>query len=83
MRILALHVPPRNMQNFRAIARQFVSAGACIQVQDADTLCRALHELLENPERRQSIVTAAQRVIQSNVGATARCVDLIEKALKS
>src|ERR1017187_2040758 len=71
-----------HMQNFRAIARQFVSEGACVQVQDADALRRAVHELLENTDRRQAIVAAAHRVIQSNVGATTRCVDLIEKALK-
>jgi 3-deoxy-D-manno-octulosonic-acid transferase len=70
------------MQNFRAIARQFVTAGACIQIPDAEALHRAVQELLENPDRRQSIVAAARRVIQANVGATTRCVDLIEKALK-
>ncbi len=71
-----------NMQNFRAIARQFVTEGACVQVPDADALRHALQELLENPDRRQAIVAAAHRVIQSNVGATTRCVELIEKALK-
>jgi 3-deoxy-D-manno-octulosonic-acid transferase len=71
-----------NMQNFRAIATEFVAAGACVQVQDVDALRRALEELLENPDRRQAITAAAHRVIQSNVGATNRCVDLIEKALK-
>ena len=68
------------MQNFRAIAQQFVAEDACVQVTDADGLCRALQELLENPDRRQSIVAAAHRVIESNVGATTRCVELIAKA---
>jgi 3-deoxy-D-manno-octulosonic-acid transferase len=71
-----------NMQNFRAIARQFVAEEACVQVPDALALRRALEELLENPDRRQFIVAAAHRVIESNVGATTRCVELIEKALK-
>ena len=71
-----------NMQNFRAIARQFVAEGACVQVPDAYALRNALQDLLENPDRRHTIVAAAQRVIQSNIGATNRCVDLIEKALK-
>jgi len=70
-----------NMQNFRAIARQFVAEGACVQVPDADSLCRAVQGLLENPSRRQEIVSAAQRVIQSNLGATQRCVELIASAL--
>jgi 3-deoxy-D-manno-octulosonic-acid transferase len=71
-----------NMQNFRAIARQFVAASACIQVQDANALRRAVEELLENPDRRQAIVAAAHRVIQANVGSTTRSVELIEKVLK-
>jgi 3-deoxy-D-manno-octulosonic-acid transferase len=71
-----------NMQNFRAIARQFVAASACVQVPDANALRRAVEELLENPDRRQTIVAAAHRVIQANVGSTTRSVELIEKALK-
>jgi 3-deoxy-D-manno-octulosonic-acid transferase len=70
-----------HMQNFRAIAREFVARGACVQVPDADGLCRAVGELLEDGKRRQSIVEAAHRVIESNVGATTRSVDLIAKAL--
>jgi 3-deoxy-D-manno-octulosonic-acid transferase len=70
-----------NMQNFRAIAQQFVAEGACIQVQDADELRRALHTLLEKADRRQAIISAAHRVIESNVGATHRCVELIAQSL--
>jgi len=70
-----------HMQNFRAIARQFVTQGACVQVADADGLCRAAGELLEDGERRRSIVAAAHRVIESNVGATSRSVELIAKGL--
>jgi len=72
-----------NMQNFRAIARQFVAEGACVQVADAEHLRRALQDLLENPERRQTVSAAARRVIQSNVGATNRCLELIAKRLSS
>ena len=71
-----------NMHNFRAIAREFVANGACIQVPDANALPRALQELLENGERRQAIVAAAHRVIQANVGATDRCLDLIAISLR-
>jgi 3-deoxy-D-manno-octulosonic-acid transferase len=69
------------MHNFRAIAREFVANGACIQVADADGLQRSLQELLENSERRQAISAAAHRVIQSNVGATDRCTELIANRL--
>ena len=72
-----------NMQNFRAIAQQFVAEGACVQVRDADGLQRALQELLGKPDRRQAIAGAAHRVIQSNLGATQRCVELIAEALEN
>lgn len=71
-----------NMQNFRAIAQQFTSAGACVQVRDAGELRRAVQELLENAERQHSIVAAAHRVIRSNVGATDRCIELIAENLR-
>jgi 3-deoxy-D-manno-octulosonic-acid transferase len=70
-----------NMQNFRAIAQQFIAEGTCLQVQDAGQLSRAVQELLENADRREAIVAAAHRVIQSNVGATERCVALIAEQL--
>jgi 3-deoxy-D-manno-octulosonic-acid transferase len=70
------------MQNFRAIAQQFTSAGACVQVRDAGELRRAVQELLENAERQHSIVAAAHRVIRSNVGATDRCIELIAENLR-
>jgi 3-deoxy-D-manno-octulosonic-acid transferase len=72
-----------NMQNFRAIARQFVAEGACIQVQDVDGLRRAVQALLEDANHRQAIATAAHRVIQSNVGSTKRSVELITRALSA
>jgi 3-deoxy-D-manno-octulosonic-acid transferase len=72
-----------NMQNFRAIARQFVAEGACIQVPDTDGLRDAVQELLGDANRRRAICAAAHRVIQSNVGSTERCVELIAKTLSA
>jgi len=59
------------------------SYGACIQVPVAAGFRRAVQELLEDPEHRRSIVDAARCVIESNVGATTRNIDLIAQALKS
>jgi 3-deoxy-D-manno-octulosonic-acid transferase len=70
-----------HMQNFKAIAEQFVAEGACIQVTDSETLRRAFKELLENPARRKQIAAAARRVIEANLGATRRNVELIAQAL--
>jgi 3-deoxy-D-manno-octulosonic-acid transferase len=71
-----------NMQNFRAIARQFIAEGACLQIQNAEELRHAVKQLLEDAKRRQLIVAAARRVIQSNVGATQRCIELIAENLR-
>ena len=71
------------MQNFKAIAQQFVAEGACVQVQDACQLQRALHTLLQDEQQRKTIATAARRVIEANVGATERSVELIAQTLSA
>ena len=70
-----------HMQNFKEITRQFIAAHACVQVSDPDTLRRALRELLQDEARRKTIAAAARRVIEANVGATGRTVDLIAQTL--
>jgi 3-deoxy-D-manno-octulosonic-acid transferase len=71
-----------HMQNFKAIAAQFVAEGACVQVQNAEELKRALEQLLADADRRKKIAAAARRVIDTNVGATDRNLELIREALK-
>lgn len=71
-----------NMQNFRAISREFVTARAAIQVQDAAELESTIADLLAHPERRAAIAAAAEKVIRSNLGATRRNVELIARAMQ-
>jgi len=70
-----------NMQNFKAIAAEFVAAGACVQVQDRYELEHACRDLLLDEKLRAKIITAAKVVIDRNVGATRRTVDLIASRL--
>lgn len=70
-----------HMHNFRAVARQFVAAGAALQVRDARDLRSALRTLLRDPGLCSRIAKAAQRVIQANAGATERTVELLIRAL--
>jgi 3-deoxy-D-manno-octulosonic-acid transferase len=70
-----------HMENFKEISRQFIEAGACVQVADADELRRAVEELLGDAARRERIVTSARQVIAANVGATERTVELIASSL--
>lgn len=71
-----------HMQNFKAIARQMVVEDACVQIQDAAQLRRAIQDLLQHEDRRKQIVAKARRVIESNLGATDRSVGLMANALK-
>jgi len=70
-----------HMENFKEISRQFIEAGACVQVADADALQKAVAELLGDAARRERMVTAARQVIAANAGATDRTVELIAASL--
>ncbi len=72
-----------NMQNFKAIAAEFVAAGACVQVRDRYELEHALRDLLLDEKLRAKISAAAKAVIERNVGATQRTVRLIEEKVRS
>ena len=63
------------MQNFEAIADDFVRAGAGVQVADEAALRQALEELLAKPERRREIAEHARQVIAQGSGATERTLE--------
>lgn len=71
-----------HMENFKEISRQFIEAGACRQVTDADGLRRAVMELLGDAAGRERMTAAARQVIAANAGATERTVDLIAASMK-
>ena len=70
-----------NMQNFKAIAAEFVAAGAGVQVPDRSELIHAVRDLLLNEPLRTQVAAAAQTVIARNIGATNRTLDLIAASL--
>ena len=71
-----------NMQNFKAIAAEFVAAGAGVQVADRAELVHALRDLLLDDQLRAKVTGAAQTVIARNVGATRRTIELIAASLR-
>jgi len=71
-----------NMQNFKAIAAEFVAAGAGVQVPDRYEFVHDLRDLLHDEQLRAKIAGAAKTVIARNVGATARTVELIAASLR-
>ena len=70
-----------NMQNFKAIAAEFVAAGAGVQVPDRSEFVHAVRDLLLNEPLRIQVTAAAKTVIARNSGATNRTVELIAASL--
>jgi 3-deoxy-D-manno-octulosonic-acid transferase len=71
-----------NMQNFTSIARAFLAAQAVAQVMDAGELENTVAELLSDDSRRAELGARALRVVQQNLGATERTVELISERLR-
>ena len=70
-----------NMQNFPGIADTFVQHDGAVQVQDAAELETAIAELLANEERRLELGRNALKVVQQNLGAIERTVEMIVHGL--
>jgi 3-deoxy-D-manno-octulosonic-acid transferase len=65
------------MENFGMLARTLVSRKAAIQVRDADSLERAIVDLLQDTEARQRLVQNAREVLSTHKGATERAAALV------
>src|SRR5947208_1200454 len=68
-----------HMENFGMLARTLVSRHAAIQVRDADSLERAIVELLRDTDARQRLVQNAREVLSMHKGATERAAALIHE----
>jgi 3-deoxy-D-manno-octulosonic-acid transferase len=68
-----------HMENFGMLARTLVSRKAAIQVCDADSLERAIVELLQDTQARQRLVQNALEVLSTHRGATERAAALVHE----
>jgi 3-deoxy-D-manno-octulosonic-acid transferase len=68
-----------HMENFGMLAKILVSKKAAIQVRDADSLERAIIELLQDIEARQRLVQNAREVLSTHKGATERAAALVHQ----
>lgn len=66
-----------NMQNFVSIAEAFVKREGALQVRDAADLEQALACLLADEARRNALGKNALHVVQENLGAMERTVEMI------
>ncbi len=67
--------------NGKDIAELLIQEGAARQVNDARALAAQLKLLLADPAERRRIGGIGQRIVESNRGAVARLIDLIEPLL--
>jgi 3-deoxy-D-manno-octulosonic-acid transferase len=68
-----------HMENFGMLARTLVSKKAAIQVRDADSLERAIAELLRDTEAQQRLVQNALEVLSTHKGATERAATVVHE----
>jgi len=68
-----------HMENFGMLAKTLVSRKAAIQVRDADSLERAIVELLQDTDARQRLVQNAREVLSTHKGATERAAALVHE----
>jgi len=68
-----------HMENFAMLAQALVSKNGAIQVRDANSLERAIVELLLDSDARQHLVQNAHDVLATHQGATARAAALVHE----
>lgn len=71
-----------NMQNFAEIARLLQSAGAAIEVADANEISRQAIALLKDAPRRLEMGQAGHHLVEQNKGALERTLEVIDLILE-
>jgi 3-deoxy-D-manno-octulosonic-acid transferase len=66
-----------SMENFSDIARDFLAAGAAVEVADGAGLAAAWARLLEDVAERERMGRAARELVERNAGATGRALGRI------
>src|SRR5207253_8965034 len=70
-----------NMQNFAEVVGFFLASDGAVQVRDEAELESTLRALLADEARRAQLGRNARKVVQENLGAMERTVDMIIKHL--
>ena len=72
-----------HMENFQDMARLFLEANACIQVQDAAGLAESVLKLFGNRASAEQLGERGKQVLEKQRGATARALEKIQRLLNS
>ena len=67
--------------NFRDAAERLIQAGAARRITSVESMVVALRQILDNASLRASMSQAALDLVQSQQGATARTLDLLDELL--
>ena len=70
-----------NTRNFRDIVAALLAADAAVVVNDAAALETFVRRCLDEPSYATALGDRAQTLVQTNLGATARTVALLERVL--
>jgi 3-deoxy-D-manno-octulosonic-acid transferase len=70
-----------HMENFQDIARLFLEAKACVQVQDAEELAENVLKLFGDGAAARWLGERARQVLETQAGATARVLEQIQQLL--
>jgi 3-deoxy-D-manno-octulosonic-acid transferase len=72
-----------HMENFQDIARLFLEADACLQVQDAGELAESVLKLFGDRAAGQRLGKRGKHILERQRGATARVLEQIQGLLNS
>jgi 3-deoxy-D-manno-octulosonic-acid transferase len=72
-----------HMENFQDIARLFLEANACVQVQDAEELAQSVLKLFGDRAACHRLGERGKQVLEKQTGATARVLEQIRRLLNS
>ena len=72
-----------SMSNFAEMARNFLDAGAMVQVEDAAGAQRELLALFADPSRRQRLGDAARAVLERHRGAVGRTMREVAEVMRT
>jgi 3-deoxy-D-manno-octulosonic-acid transferase len=70
-----------HMENFQDIARLFLEANACVQVQDTAGLAESVLKLFGDRAAAQRLGECGKQVLEKQTGATARVLEQIQRLL--
>lgn len=71
-----------NMENFASVMDDFLKAGAIAQIKDLQHLRRTIDDLMDSPQRSQTMGANAAKLVAEKAGALDRTMELLDPILE-